>query len=62
MAKAKVPFKYQSVVDAIAAKLKELPEGTETCTTGYGNALWKVAFYGAGIRLWSRSVQFRRIL
>ena len=47
MAKAKVPFKYQSVVDAIAAKLKELPEGTETCTTGYGNALWKVAFYGA---------------
>ena len=28
-----MPFKYQSVVDAIAAKLKELPEGTETCTS-----------------------------
>ena len=30
---AKAPFKYQSVVDAIVAKLKELPEGTETSTS-----------------------------
>ena len=30
---AKTPFKHQSVVDAIVAKLKELPEGTETSTS-----------------------------
>lgn len=29
---AKIPFKHQSVVDDIVAKLKELPEGTETST------------------------------
>ena len=33
MAKTKEPFKHQSVVDAIVAKLKELPEGTETSTS-----------------------------
>lgn len=27
------PFEYQSVVDAIVEKLKELPKGTETCTS-----------------------------
>ena len=30
---AKEPFKYQHAVDAIVAKLKELPEGTETSTS-----------------------------
>lgn len=30
---AKAPFKHQCVVDAIVAKLKELPEGTETSTS-----------------------------
>ncbi len=30
---AKVQFKHQSVVDVIVAKLKELPEGTETSTS-----------------------------
>ena len=33
MAKTKEPFKHQSVVDAIVAKLKEVPEGTETSTS-----------------------------
>ena len=33
MAKTKEQFKHQSVVDAIVAKLKELPEGTETSTS-----------------------------
>ena len=30
---AKEPFKYQQVVDAVVAKLKELPDGTETSTS-----------------------------
>lgn len=30
---AKMPFKHQSVVDAVVAKLKESPEGTETSTS-----------------------------
>ena len=30
---AKAQFKHQSVVDTIVAKLKELPEGTETSTS-----------------------------
>lgn len=42
MAKKKAPFKHQPAVDAIMAKLKELPDGTETSTAQvvemlYGN-------------------------
>jgi len=33
MAKPNKTFKYQSVVDAIVAKLKELPDGTEISTS-----------------------------
>ena len=42
MAKKKAPFKHQAAVDAIVAKLEELPDGTETSTAQvvemlYGN-------------------------
>jgi len=33
MARGKQPFKHRAVVDAIVAKLKELPDGTETSTS-----------------------------